>query len=63
MSEEIIVSPDDAIYSVANQLHELNNNIKDLKETFSIISNQLYDVFNEDGDGEVKVRLVKDEEK
>lgn len=63
MSEEIIVSPDDAIYSVANQLHELNNNIKDLKETFTIISNQLYDVFNEDGDGEVKVRLVKSEEK
>lgn len=62
MGEEVIVGPDDAIYSVANELHELNNNVKDLKEMFNTISNQLYDVFNEDGDGEVKVRLVKGEE-
>lgn len=39
--------------AVADRLEAIN-------ETLNIISNQLFDIFNEEGDGEVKVRIVKE---
>ena len=52
----------DAVYTVADRIVQLNDTMKDIKELLTTISNQLFDVFNEEGDGEVKVRLVENKE-
>lgn len=62
MEEPITVGEGDAIYTVADRIKQLDDTMKDIKETLTTISNQLFDVFNEEGDGEVKVRLVENKE-
>lgn len=61
MQEPITVGEDDAIYTVAERLKQLNDTMKDIKETLTIISNQLFDVFTDEGDDAVKIRIVKEE--
>lgn len=59
MVEPVEINEDDALWSISSELRKLNENIKNVNENLTTISNQLFEVFNQEGDGEVKIRILE----